>query len=80
MDNKLSKVIKPSAGFQYSVNIQYDLENETKLSSYIPLQKSADLLQTILRSLQPQSTERSRLLIGSYGTGKSHFSAVLLAF
>ena len=80
MDNKLSKVIKPSAGFQYSVNIQYDLENETKLSSYIPLQKSVDLLQTILRSLQPQSTERSRLLIGSYGTGKSHFSAVLLAF
>ena len=79
MDNKMSTVIKPSAGFQYSVNIQYDLENETKLNSYIPLKQSADLLQTVISSLHPQSTERSRLLIGSYGTGKSHFCTVLLA-
>ena len=79
MDNRLSSVVRPSAGFQFSVNIQYDLSNETKLRSYIPLKKNVDLLHAIFSSLHPQSKERSRLLIGSYGTGKSHFCTMVLA-
>ena len=39
----LSKIIKPIEGFQYSVNIAYDIYDEKKIKSYIPSTGSLQL-------------------------------------
>ena len=39
----MSKMISVASGFQYSVNIGYDLNNDEKLKNFIPT-KSAMLL------------------------------------
>ena len=68
----MSKMIHTAGNFQYSVNIAYDLENTEKLKGFIPTKSSLDLLEEILLSTQENSTKRARILIGSYGKGKSH--------
>lgn len=68
----MSKMISVASGFQYSVNIGYDLNNEDKLKNFIPTKSALELLEDILLSTNPSSTERARILIGAYGKGKSH--------
>lgn len=70
------KMLKVSPGFQYSVNIKYDIENAQKISSYIPTEKAIMFLEELVKSLEDSSKDRARLLIGPYGTGKSHLVAV----
>ena len=69
----MSKMISVASGFQYSVNIGYDLSSNEKLKNFIPTKSSLGLLEEILLSTAETSTERSRVLIGAYGKGKSHF-------
>jgi hypothetical protein len=61
-----------SSGFQNSVNIRYDLDNPKKISSYIPTENAIILLEDLAGALKEESTERARIVIGPYGTGKSH--------
>ena len=68
----MKKMLTVASGFQYSVNIAYDLGNEEKIRNYIPTPSAMDFLQEILASVQPKSTERARVLVGAYGRGKSH--------
>ncbi|WP_418790949.1 restriction endonuclease subunit S [Phosphitispora sp. TUW77] len=75
----MSKMISVSSGFQYSVNIAYDLNNEDKLKNFIPTKSAISLLEDILLSSRPTSTERSRVLIGAYGKGKSHIVLMILS-
>ena len=75
----MSKMISVASGFQYSVNIGYDLNNDTKLKNFIPTRSSLALLEDILLSTNPASTERARVLIGAYGKGKSHIVLTILA-
>ena len=63
----MSELLSVASGFQYSVNIGYDLYNDEKLKNFIPTKAALDLLEDILRSTYPTSTERSRVMIGSYG-------------
>jgi DNA replication protein DnaC len=72
-------MIKTTGGFQYSVNIRYDVDNPTKIASYIPTDTFVALTDEIMASLEPDATNRSRIVIGPYGTGKSHLIAVLAA-
>ena len=67
----MSKMISVASGFQYSVNIGYDLSSNEKLKNFIPTKSSLGLLEEILLSTAETSTERSRVLIGAYGKGKS---------
>ena len=71
----MSEMISVAEGFQYSVNIAYDLHADDKLKSYIPTQSALQLMEDILQSTLPTSTDRSRVLIGAYGKGKSHIEA-----
>ncbi|GAW28762.1 DUF6079 family protein [Carboxydocella sp. ULO1] len=73
----LSEFIRVSPGFQYSVNIKYDLKNKTKITNYIPLTQSVEIFDEVIKATQPNETKRSRLIVGSYGTGKSHLCTVL---
>ena len=75
----MSEMLSVAAGFQYSVNIGYDLYNDEKLRNFIPTNAALDLLEDILRSTYPSSTERSRVLIGAYGKGKSHIVLMILS-
>ena len=68
----MNKMISVASGFQYSVNIGYDLSNNEKLKNFIPTKSSLSLLEEILLSTSETSAERSRILIGAYGKGKSH--------
>ncbi len=75
----MSKMISVASGFQYSVNIAYDLNNKEKIKNFIPTASSLSLLEEILLSTSPTSTERSRILIGAYGKGKSHIMLMILS-
>ena len=53
----MSKMISVASGFQYSVNIRYDLNNDDKLKNFIPTRSALELLEDILLS-----TRNSRAL------------------
>ena len=78
-DVTMSKMISVAPGFQYSVNIGYDLNNDNKLKNFIPTKSALALLEEILLSTNESSTERSRILIGAYGKGKSHIMLMILS-
>lgn len=71
--------IEVAKGFQTSVNIAYDLHDANKIASFIPTMSSLDIIEDILLSTAPNSTDRARILIGAYGKGESHIILVLLS-
>ena len=68
----MKEAISVATGFQSSVNIAYDLGNDEKLKNFIPTKAALNLLEEILLSVNVNSSERARILIGAYGKGKSH--------
>ncbi len=72
-------MIRTSSGFQYSINIQYDVDNINKISTYIPTDLTVYLLDQLIDSLHDKSSDRARIIVGAYGTGKSHLMAVFSA-
>lgn len=77
--SKIGKILHPLEGFQYSVNVFYDFHDEQKIKSYIPTVGSLQIIEEILRSTEDQSTDRTRILTGAYGKGKSHLVLCLAA-
>lgn len=75
----MSEMISVASGFQYSVNIGYDINHDDKLQNFIPTKSSLELMQDILLSTQDASTERARVLVGAYGKGKSHIVLTILS-
>lgn len=72
-------MISVATGFQYSVNIGYDLNDDIKLKNFIPTQSALSLLEEVLLSTVASSSERARILIGAYGKGKSHIILTILS-
>ena len=75
----MADLISIEDGFQYSVNIAYDLHNDKKLKSFIPTKSSLKLIEDILLSTKVDSTDRARVLVGAYGKGKSHIVLSILS-
>ena len=75
----MKELIKIAKGFQTSVNIAYDLNNDDKVRGFIPTMSSLDVIEDVLLSTVPTSTQRARILIGAYGRGKSHIVLVLMS-
>ncbi len=75
----MSKMISVASGFQYSVNIGYDLNIDDKLKNFIPTKSALELMEEILLSTNPTSNERARVLVGAYGKGKSHIVLSILS-
>ena len=75
----LNEIITPIEGFQYSVNIAYDIYDDKKIKSYIPSNSSLQIIEDILASTDNKSTDRARILTGSYGKGKSHLILYILS-
>lgn len=78
-ENKMRDMISVASGFQYSVNIGYDLGSDDKLKNFIPTKSALNLLEEILLSVNQTSTDRARVLIGAYGKGKSHIVLTILS-
>ena len=53
----MSEMISVASGFQYSVNIGYDLTNDDKLKNFIPTKSALELLEDILLSTRSTSTD-----------------------
>ena len=75
----MRELIEISQGFQTSVNIAYDLNNDDKIRGFIPAMSSLEVFEEVLLSTVPVSTNRARILIGAYGRGKSHIILVLMS-
>lgn len=74
---KYSDLIKVNENFQFSVNLQFDINNITKIKEYIPTKDGCEVLKFYLHNIQ-SSNNRASTLIGPYGKGKSHLLLVLI--
>lgn len=75
----MKDLIDISKGFQTSVNIAYDLNDDDKVRNFIPTMSSIDVIEEVLLSITPSANQRARILIGAYGRGKSHIILVLMS-
>lgn len=76
---KYNEFICSNNNFQSSVNLQYDLNREQKLDSYIPTQQSITILKRYLNAVYNDNynEDNATVLIGPYGRGKSHLLLIL---
>ena len=75
----LKDIINISAGFQSSINIEYDFNDESKISGFIPTTSALNVIDSIISNTEAESTERAKILTGAYGRGKSHIVLVSMA-
>jgi len=73
----LKEIIKLAPGFKAAVNLNYDRDRIEKAGSYLPTQVGSQVLFDVAKNLHPTATRRARLVMGTYGTGKSHLALVL---
>ena len=74
---KYKDYISVNENFQYSVNLQFDINNISKIKEYIPTKDGCELLNQYFNSVV-NSKNRATTLIGPYGKGKSHLLLVLI--
>lgn len=74
---KYKDYISVNENFQYSVNLQFDINNISKIKEYIPTKDGCELLDQYFNSVL-NSKNRATTLIGPYGKGKSHLLLVLI--
>ena len=77
MSALLDSVIKVSSGFQTAVNLKANINDDLKVSAYIPTRIASDILNDLASNFHTTSTRRSRLITGTYGTGKSHLALII---
>lgn len=66
-------------GFQTSINISYDLNDEDKIKRFIPTTSSIELIEDVMLSTISPEKSRARIFIGAYGKGKSHITLMILS-
>ena len=73
--------INSNNNFQSSVNLQFDLNKDNKIDSYIPTQQSVEILKRYLNAVcnDNYNEDNATVLIGPYGRGKSHLLLILSA-
>ena len=75
---KYNDLIKVNENFQFSVNLQFDINNINKIKEYIPTKDACEVIKFYLQNVLG-SKNRASTLIGPYGKGKSHLLLVLIS-
>lgn len=75
----LSEFVSFNESFQSSVNIAFDFGSKEKVSSLIPTESVCHFLGELLKDVIAPSHQRAKLLVGPYGTGKSHITLAALS-
>ena len=76
--NRLQDYIEIDKRFQSSINLQLDIDNDSKIESYIPTRSSLAILRKYIDAVEQDENDKATILIGPYGKGKSHLLLVLL--
>ncbi len=74
---KYNELVQINESFQYSVNLQFDINDINKVKSYIPTIDGCEILKNYFSSIV-LGKNRATTLIGPYGKGKSHLLLVLM--
>lgn len=74
---KYSNYLKINETFQYSINLQFDINNINKIKEYIPTTDSCEVMEYYFDSILGNFSKATNL-IGPYGKGKSHLLLVIL--
>ena len=74
----MSKLIEVVKSFKYSVNVQDDYRNIQKLNGFFATKTNADFLLKTCETIVSASN-KSMMLSGAYGTGKSFLTAIIAA-
>lgn len=72
-------LISIDAHFQNSINIGLDLNDASKVESYIPTSTGLNFLNHFISNVLGNDTDKSTMIIAPYGKGKSHAMLVLLS-
>ena len=75
MTQMMRDVVRIQGGFKPSVQLPRDFFNDESnrhfVENYIPTQETLEIFLRIRDSLQPNYEHRTKLFMGTYGTGKS---------
>lgn len=73
-----TSLITRNKQYKYSANVCFDLRNAARLSGFIPNETTTGILREYAGDIiKGRANTHSRILYGSYGTGKSHLLTVL---
>lgn len=75
-----TRLVTKRGQYKYSVNICFDLRDEERIAGFIPNVTTTEIFREYLGGMiRGNSDIHSRILYGSYGTGKSHLLTVMCA-
>lgn len=72
-----SKLFEINKNFQSSVNLDLDLDNESKIYEYVPTNDICDVLKKYVKCALGKTNNKATTLVGPYGKGKSFLLLVL---
>lgn len=75
---KYSDLIKVNENFQFSVNLQFDINSINKIKEYIPTKDACEVIKFYAQNILG-GKNRASTLIGPYGKGKSHLLLVMIS-
>lgn len=72
-------MLKVDKSFQKSVNLKYDIKDINEIRHYIPTSSSLKILKSYVDDFTSDYSQKSTVLVGPYGKGKSHMLLILVA-